>query len=214
MSEYVDVSPRKQPRQARSRATVEAILEATARVLQEEGGERATTNRIAEVAGVSIGTLYQYFPNREALVLEVAHRHSSEMVEMLAVMAVDLADAPIHEAVRTYVRAMLQAHAIEPELHRALIAQVMQIGLEHFTELSEMAIAIVATYLEERAHQILPTNIPVAAFVLVSTVESVTHIAACDRPKELASGELEDEVVAFILRYLGVDEGMDGAPPC
>src|SRR3569623_1094019 len=67
--------PRKYASQERSRATVAALVEATARILVAEGFDRASTNRIAEVAGVSIGSLYQYFPGKEALVLAVAERH-------------------------------------------------------------------------------------------------------------------------------------------
>lgn len=62
------LDPRRKPRQSRSRATVDAILQATAQVLVRDGYQKATTNRIAERAGVSVGTLYQYFPNKDALV--------------------------------------------------------------------------------------------------------------------------------------------------
>lgn len=69
---------RKPPRQVRSQVTVEAIVEASARVFVEEGFESATTNRIAEVAGVSVGSLYQYFPNKESLVRALLIRHLAE----------------------------------------------------------------------------------------------------------------------------------------
>ncbi len=75
-------SPRKQPQQERSRATVEKILAAGAQVLAEEG-LTATTDRIARRAGVSVGSLYQYFPNKGALVLELARRHMNESVDQL-----------------------------------------------------------------------------------------------------------------------------------
>jgi len=69
--------PRKTPRQERSRLTVDAILMAAAHILKTEGPERATTNRIAEKAGVSIGSLYQYFPNKEAIVALLRERHGA-----------------------------------------------------------------------------------------------------------------------------------------
>jgi AcrR family transcriptional regulator len=71
--------PRKPPNQARARATVNAILDATARILAEEGFEAVNTNRVAEVAGVSVGSLYQYFPNKGSLVGAVAVRHTEAM---------------------------------------------------------------------------------------------------------------------------------------
>src|SRR5262249_62418487 len=72
------LSPRKTPRQDRSRATVEALLEATAHILVRDGYARLTTNRIAERAGVNIASLYQYFPGKEAIVAELRRRHGDE----------------------------------------------------------------------------------------------------------------------------------------
>src|SRR5260370_7157241 len=71
-------SPRKSPRQERSRATVEAILEAATDILIRQGAGRLTTNRIAERAGVNIASLYQYFPGKQAIIAELRRRHSAE----------------------------------------------------------------------------------------------------------------------------------------
>ena len=73
--------PRKAASQERSRATVDALVEATARILVKEGFDKASTNRIAEVAGVSVGSLYQYFPGKEALVAAVAERHQQQIMQ-------------------------------------------------------------------------------------------------------------------------------------
>jgi AcrR family transcriptional regulator len=75
-------TPRKAASQERSRVTVDALVEATARVLIKEGHDRAGTNRIAEAAGVSIGSLYQYFPSKEALVAAVIDRHTQEIAQV------------------------------------------------------------------------------------------------------------------------------------
>ncbi len=83
MPAEIPVEARKRPRQQRSRATVEAICVAAARVLASDGYARASTNRIAEVAGVSVGSLYQYFPNKDALVLAVAADHAADMGDLL-----------------------------------------------------------------------------------------------------------------------------------
>ena len=82
MARKLQINPRKLASQERSRATVDALLEATTRVLLKEGYDRASTNRIAEVAGVSIGSLYQYFPSKEALVAAVIDRHAQEISEV------------------------------------------------------------------------------------------------------------------------------------
>jgi AcrR family transcriptional regulator len=77
-------NPRRRPRQARAQATVEAIIKATARVLIEEGYDHASTNRIAQAAGVSIGSLYQYFPSKESLVSALVDEHIHKMMTALS----------------------------------------------------------------------------------------------------------------------------------
>ena len=114
------------------------------------------------------------------------------------------ASAPIDVAVRTYVRAMLKAHAVDPALHQALMSQVLANGLEHFRELDAAAHLLVRSYLEQHKEHIVVKDLDLAAFVLVTSVEAITHVAAGERPELLASGALEDEVSAFVLRYLGV----------
>jgi AcrR family transcriptional regulator len=80
---------RKQPTQDRSTATVEAIVEAAIRILRTDGWARLTTTRVAERAGVSVGSLYQYFPNREAIAVEIVRQRTRAFLD--AVVAVDLA---------------------------------------------------------------------------------------------------------------------------
>src|SRR5438105_822417 len=112
--------PRKNPRQERSRATVDAILTATARILVAEGYDHASTNRVALAAGVSVGSLYQYFPSKEALVAALIDRHITQMVTVLTTKIDALRDAPLPAAARELVSAMLQAHKIHPRLHKVL----------------------------------------------------------------------------------------------
>src|SRR5205809_3073218 len=76
-------NPRKHASQARSRATVDALIEATARILVREGFDKASTNRIAEAAGVSVGSLYQYYPGKEALVVAVIERHNQDLTTLV-----------------------------------------------------------------------------------------------------------------------------------
>jgi AcrR family transcriptional regulator len=193
--------PRKRPKQRRSKITVDAILEATARVLVHEGYEKASTNRIAKVAGVSIGSLYQYFPSKESLVLALIEQHCEHMLKLLVESSVTLATAPLDEAIRTYVKAMLAAHAVDPALHRVLMTEVMHLGLERLNDMEAQARAILKQYLDQRRGEILPQDTYTAAFVLVSAVEAITYRAMIDA-KVLTSQALEDEICALVLRYL------------
>jgi AcrR family transcriptional regulator len=192
-------SPRKQPKQARAQATVTALLDATARVLVEEGYDSATTNRIAEVAGVSIGSLYQYFPNKESLVAALVERHEGDMLELLSRHVAELDQAPLEDAVRSYVGAMMAVHARSPQLHRVLTATY---DLSRPRPLHARVEAIVRGYLDRHAARLRPASVDQAAFILMTSVEAVTHGALLYRPELLAEDSFTEEVCQLVLRYL------------
>jgi AcrR family transcriptional regulator len=112
---------RKRPRQARAQATVNAILEATVQILDREGLEAATTTRIAEVAGVSIGSLYQYFSHRDAILNALQDREFERALMLMQELLGDgnLARTP-RETVTAVVRGLARLYAISPGLHRVL----------------------------------------------------------------------------------------------
>src|ERR1051326_7166272 len=128
MQRQTRTTPRKRPRQARSRETVDTILEATARVLVAKGYDNLSTNAVATAAGVSIGSLYQYFPNKEALVLALIERHMEQMNAAILAELARVATLPMAEAARCVIELTIRAHAVEPELHRVLTEQVPRIG--------------------------------------------------------------------------------------
>ena len=197
------VSPRKKPVQARAQATVEAILDAATHVLVSEGYEGATTNRIAARAGVSIGSLYQYFPTKEAIVAALIEQHEATMLQQLAEMAIALQDEPIEEAVRTYVKAMLAAHALEPKLHAVLTGHMSRLlDLETLRAMQSRVEQLVRAYLEKHRAKLRPKNLDLATFVLTTAVEAVTHVAVIDRAEMLRQPALADEISELILRFL------------
>ena len=194
--------PRKNAVQARSKATVDAILEATARILVKDGYDHTSTNKVAEAAGVSIGSLYQYFPSKEALVAALIERHMEEMTTVVAEAAVRLRDAPLEPAVREIVRMMIAAHAVDPKLHRVLVEQVPRVGrLEKIEDVQSRAYAIARAYLEAHKHEIRRSDLDMASFVLVHVVEALTHFAVLMRP-DLLGEALVEETTDLLTRYL------------
>src|SRR5581483_5266022 len=121
-------NPRQQASQARSRATDDAQLEETARNLVREAFDAASTNRIAETAGVSIGSLYQYFPSKEALVAAVIDRHNRELMQVTRVALAQVEALPVEQAVRVLVTVAVDAHRLNPRLHRVLSEQLPRTG--------------------------------------------------------------------------------------
>jgi AcrR family transcriptional regulator len=195
--------PRKMPKQQRSKETVDVILAATARVLVKEGFDRASTNRIAEAAGVSIGSLYQYFPSKEALVAALVERHIDSMAGQLEAEMTAVADAPLDVAVRRMVTLMMDAHAVEPELHRVLNEQVPRVGrLHRLHEVEARMQRLARDYFERRRDEIGRADLDTAAFVCVQTIEALTHAATMHRESAPAYDLLVDEVTAMVVRYL------------
>jgi AcrR family transcriptional regulator len=203
MRQRLVTSPRKSPVQDRSREMVEVILEATARVLVEGGYDRASTNKVAEVAGVSVGSLYRYFPSKEALVAALCERHVTAMLAMCESKLLELGDAPLEVAAREIVRAILRAHAVNPKLHRILIQQVPRVGkLKNVDMMQERVSVLVLGYLQARRKDVRPRNLELAVFLLVHAVEAVAHATVIERPDYLVDGELADELAELVLHYL------------
>ena len=203
MSQRARTTPRKLPRQSRSQATVDAILIATARVLVRDGYDRASTNRVALAAGVSVGSLYQYFPSKEALVASLIERHTDEMAEVIEAKLASLGDVPIAVAARETVAAMFHAHGINPKLHRVLIEQVPRVGRMGKIEEVERRVGVaLRAYLESRKEQIRPRNVDLAVFVLVHSVEAPTHAWLRHDGATFDDAMLVDEVTSLVVRYI------------
>lgn len=192
---------RRRPQQARSKETVEAILLGTAQILVAQGYDKLTTNRAAKAAGVSVGSLYQYFPNKKALVIALIQRHVNQAIDLLRKIAMELATAPVSEAVRAFVTNIMDLHEMEPELQRAITQLAMTLGLEHIAEHRETLRLVVETYLEAHRAEILPQSAPIAAYMVVNIVESALHGAHLPG-QEWPRAELEPEVGDAVLRYL------------
>ena len=116
----VSLKPRKKPQQQRSRATIETIFEATIQVLLANGFDRTTTIQIADRAGVSIGSLYQYFPNKRALLAAIVRRHVGDVVDATAAACKSVRGQPIEAMCATMIAAFVDAKTRRPDISRAL----------------------------------------------------------------------------------------------
>lgn len=208
MHRQVRTTPRKRPRQARSRATVDTVLEATARVLVKHGFDGLTTNLVARTAGVSIGSLYQYFPNKAALVGALIEKHVESMTQLTLGELTRVARLPVGEAIRSVIEVMIRAHAVHPELHRVLTEQVPRVGrMAKLAEIEAIVQRMVAGLLAARRDELAITDPDMAAYVLVSAIEAITHRAALFSPELLRDPRLIDETCTMVRRYLGVADG-------
>jgi AcrR family transcriptional regulator len=192
---------RKEPRQARSRATVEAVIEAGARILSEQGWAGFTTNKVADAAGVSIGSLYQYFPDKLSLVDAIRRRHIDDSLD-----AVRSALAETQSLVafgETLVTNIIEAHSIHPGLHRVLLDEAP--GLEAYRDQnSQIEAQYLAFYTEAVTVYGSPDRgVPasIIGLVISDAIDGVIHNAA--RRGRLREPALRDELVRMICAYLG-----------
>jgi AcrR family transcriptional regulator len=196
-------NPRKAPEQDRSRATVEAIVEAAAHILIKHGYDAFTTNRVAEKAGVSIGSLYQYFPNKDALLSELMRRHIVEIERGVEEMAALARTAPLAEVIRAGIEQNVRSHLIDPALHRVLSEELPRLGpLDWKVAFIERMEARIRGMLEARKSEIAVADIDVAVYIVTRTVEAVVHNAVCEKPKALASGALAEELTRMLVGFL------------
>jgi AcrR family transcriptional regulator len=198
--------PRKYAAQQRSRATVDALVEATARILVKEGFDKASTNRIAERAGVSVGSLYQYYPSKEALVAAVIDRHNQQVMRVVRGALADVAALPIEQAVRRIVAVAIEAHRVDPRLHRVLAEQIPRTGrLADVEVFSRENFALFRAYLEGHRDELRVADLELAAFVCVTSIEALTHNAVLHHAEMLGDRAIEalvDEATRLVVGYL------------
>jgi AcrR family transcriptional regulator len=187
---------RRAAQQHRSQRTVDAVLDAVTLVLKRHGPDAVTTNRIAEKAGVSVGSLYQYFPDKQAIYRALHERHVAEVREVIDRAVADHATAAIDAFANTLVRGLADVHAADPELHQLVTALVPE-GPQAFRVALQKTFERVFTPTDETMRRKL--------FVLPNLIESLVHALAA-RPPLVSLDGAKDAAVRAVLVYLDSDE--------
>jgi AcrR family transcriptional regulator len=197
---------RKPPIQKRAQFTVEGILAAGAQVFETSGYASASTNRIAKRAGVSIGTLYQYFPSKEAIAVALVERHvvdtDSRLHEWVGHVASE--EHGLHAALQDYVIGMMELHAGRPRLQHILLEETPLPERVHNALLdAERRAATTMSELLSAYPEIPKTHLVRVGFMVVQTVESLTHRFVAHPDVQVISREsFIEEVVAMLEAYL------------
>ncbi|ROO86264.1 TetR family transcriptional regulator [Actinocorallia herbida] len=196
------LKPRKVPGQLRALETRGRLLEAAARVFAAHGYAAGTTNRIAEEAGHSIGSLYQYFPNKDAILLELASAHARAGISAIEQrLAEGLPDA-LDDRIRLFVQAALDNHRDDPALHAVLFEQAPRPPeFAAFLRDAERGAVETAAALLGADPTVTVADVPMAAFLTVTTIESSVHRFIARDPSE-PTDRFENELVTMLVRYL------------
>ncbi len=191
--------------QSRSIETVEAILIAAAQVFERHGYVGGTTNRIAERAGVSIGTLYQYFPNKDAILVALTERHIEDGERLLGPVITELADGPppVRDALERIMGALLELHAHQPNLHRVLFEEAPRPPRIRRTldRLFDRACDVLTRYLASRP-EVDVADVRLAAQLVVQSVEAITHGLVIHPRATIVAERYAQEAVTMLERYL------------
>ncbi|WP_028103598.1 TetR/AcrR family transcriptional regulator [Pseudoduganella violaceinigra] len=199
--------PRKAPRQARSKNTVEIILEATARVFAEHGYAGTNTNLIAEKAGISVGSLYQYFQNKDALIAALHQRHAEQVQQTVESVLSKPYEPTLDGHIGAMVRALLAAHLLEPDLHKMLELQFPYFDVPQSENEADKGIFTrVRALLGDWRDAIVPRDLDLATWVILHIMESMVHAAVIDAPRfEMA--DIESSITDAVMGYLSYRPG-------
>lgn len=198
-----EVKPRKRPRQARSQATFDAIVEGTAQILRRDGWDDATTRRIAERAGVSEGSIYQYFPSKKALLAAVIERHLEEVAQAFTAEFAELSNASWPEPIGRLVDLAFELHQHDPELHEVLVTESRRVGdTSMLVAFEDRLVDMVEALLTSR--EVLRCAPRTVAFLLVHTTDAALHRALVSDDPSVDLEGVRTELIKMFEAYLAV----------
>ena len=201
------VRVRKAPSQERSKVMVEAILEAASQVFAELGYARATTNKIAERAGVSVGSLYQYFPNKDSLIASLHGEHQTKIHRVIEKAFRRFGDhsVSLEDGLGLLLDELNQVHEDNPTLTKALSREVMresEVGdRAHDDEEEAEKLNQLFTLLFNRP-DVRDDNHTIIALIMGQVISHLTRWLQHDAPPDLDQRALREETVQLLVRYL------------
>ncbi|MDB5989811.1 MAG: TetR family transcriptional regulator [Herbaspirillum sp.] len=194
---------RKQPSQARSKAMVDTILDATARVLVERGYAKTNTNIVAELAGISVGSLYRYYPNKNALIHALQERHVGKMLGVFLNSTANMtSEGSLAGDLKALIDALVAAHLLEPELNRILEEELMTSYHIPNNDVRQKFFAGTRVLLNRHRAELTIDDIDLAAFVVVRILKVLVKNVVLPVPAGVDASKLQAEILPVVLGYL------------
>ena len=194
---------RKPPQQSRSRVTVEAILDGAIQVLEREGSRAMTTTRVASSAGVSVGTLYQYFPNRKSILDALQEREFQRTMTVMQEVMLHSPTGSTDELARAVIRGLFKLYTAAPELHKVLaIEGLVGEAPEQVKAFDLRMVNLVRSVLSGARLICRRKNVDAAAFVAYQSVRASILAHLLEAPAGLDEAALTEELADLLHRYL------------
>lgn len=199
-----DLTPRKEPNQERARETVENIVGATAHILEREGFEKISTNRIAEKAGVSIGSLYQYFPTKEAIFSFMMDRYVKSQTEMIdRILAERESSADLKETIRIVISAIMESKIHQSRFQKMFAQKVLSYaGHEGLVKQDEHLIELFQRFLAPFRSEVRSENLEIALYFVIQSVKVLPISLLYQSKIKISDPRVTDELVELVYRYL------------
>ena len=196
-------SPRKGPRQQRSRVTVESIMQATLELVKKDGFAGLTTTRIADRAGISVGSLYEYFPNREAILLSLYESTSSRVATVARKVIIDILDMPIERGIPYSIQALLALHGANKLILLDMVTEVPELDLtRHPISYDNLIRSSVATYLQQFGKHMSAKELDRRLFFLKQIVMGCIRQYLQQPPSHVSRREFVDDLSRILVPYV------------
>jgi AcrR family transcriptional regulator len=178
------------------------MLDAAVRLLKRGGAASITTNRIAQTAGVSIGSVYQYFPNKHALFVALHERHIRQVDAVMRRKVAASARASLESVVLALLEGMVEAHAADPKLAELLLSEVphrAEASVEFSVRLRDTFLAALAPHAKSLGRR---TDLRTRVFVMANMLDALGHALVLHRPRGLSLEAAKLEASKALLAYL------------
>jgi len=196
------LNARKRPRQARAAVTVDAIFEATIQVLLAEGIHRLTTTRVAERAGVSVGTMYQYFPHKQALLYALNERYLDRLAERVEATCSDLHGKATSEMVSGLIEVYWEVKTERSDVTRVLYSSAVELDNEALIEAFARRMDLATAAMLGTAPNARYANLDLVNATLLSVIfGTVRNVFERNMPAELQA-DIRRQLISMCLSYL------------
>ena len=198
------ISPRKKPVQERAKETVETIITATAHILDKEGFEKVSTNKIAEKAGISVGSLYQYFPTKDAIFAFMMDRYVQSQTDIInKILAENDQSQDLKETIRMIVVAVTESKRKQSKFNRMFAQKLLSFSnYEALNRQDDHLIALFKEYLKPFGKEVRNDNMDLMLYFVIQSVKCLPISLLFQSRFDFKDPRVDDELVELVYRYM------------